>query len=529
MKKSYLAFRMGIVVLGALLVTSACSSTSDNKGGGGDGPRETLTIATGAVRSIDPARQYDQPALWVNGLALEGLIKLDETGKVQPALAESFKNPDPVTYVYTLRKGVKFWNGAEVTPEDVVFSLRRYQEDTAQTASKYESVKTIEATGPSEVTVTLKEPDSSWQYTPAYAGQIVEKKFAQKHAKDLGGPGVLTMGTGPWKPTDFNSSAGMTLVKNDAWWGAAEAGKDFKDSWKTVKLVFAASVPAAAALRAGDVDGVVGSDGTAFAGSSAKITSAPTETLGYVTLLTDSGPLADVHVRRALAHLLDRPAIIKSALKGFGDEAADMTSQRVWTDLPKDKVEAAYAQIPSYEYDIEAAKKELAQSAYPDGATIVAETISTYPSFVRTTEILKEAAAKIGIKIDIKGVPGAQWLTDSTDHKIELTVSTYSSLSPDPNFYPNTLMRADGVGAGGSNYANLEAPGLDEAIRGASIAPAQSEEQLKAVTSALKANAEQVGYIPVYTQKAVFAHDAAISFDGFSQYSMGTPYPLYVK
>ncbi|MFI5429299.1 ABC transporter substrate-binding protein [Aeromicrobium sp. UC242_57] len=197
--------------------------------------------------------------------------------------------------------------------------------------------------------------------------------------------------------------------------------------------------------------------------------------------------------------------------------------------LPKDQVEAAYAEIPAYEYDLDAAKKELAQSAYPDGATIVAETISTYPSFVRTTEILKEAAAKIGITIDIKGVPGAQWLTDSTDHKIELTVSTFSSLSPDPNFYPDTLMRADGVGAGGSNYADLEAPGLADAISAASAAPAQSEEQLKAVVAALKANADQVGYIPVYTQKAVFAHDAKISFDDFSQYSMGTPYPLFIK
>ncbi|MFI5429300.1 ABC transporter substrate-binding protein [Aeromicrobium sp. UC242_57] len=133
--------------------SSARAAGPPDDGGGSDGPKDTLTIATGAVRSVDPARQYDQPSLWVNGLALEGLIKPHPSGKVQPALAESFENPDPVTYVYTLRKGVKFWNQAEVTPEDVVFSLKRYQEQTAQTASKYKSVKSIEATGPMEVTV----------------------------------------------------------------------------------------------------------------------------------------------------------------------------------------------------------------------------------------------------------------------------------------------------------------------------------------------------------------------------------------
>jgi peptide/nickel transport system substrate-binding protein len=478
---------------------------------------------------MDPARQYDQPALWVNGLALEGLIKIDSAGKVQPALATKVENPDPLTYVYTLREGVKFWNGAEVTTDDVVYSLRRYQDETAQTASKYKSVDTIEATGPMEVTVTLKRPDSSWPYTPAYAGQIVEKKFADAHADNLGGPGVLTMGTGPWQPKDFNSSAGMTFVKNDGWWGAAEARDDFDESWKTVKLVFAAAVPGAAAVRAGDVDGMVGGDGTAFSGSNVELTKAPTETLGYITLLTDKGPLADVHVRRAIAHLVDRDSIIASALKGFGDPATHMTSQRVWTELPEDAVEAAYDDIETYDYDLDAAKRELEQSEYADGATIEAEVISTYPSFVRATEILKEQAAKIGLTIDIKGMPGAEWLTNSSNHTMEMTVSTYSSLSPDPNFYPNTLMRADGLEAGGSNYANLDAPGLDDFVQSASTAPAQSAEQLEAVVGALTINASEAAYIPIYTQQAVFAHDPELSFDGFSQYAMGSPYPLSIK
>lgn len=528
MKKSVRTLRMGIAALGIVLVASACGSSSDDSSGG-DHSDSTLTIATSGIRSMDPARQYDQPALWVNGLALEGLIKLDSTGKVQPALATKVDNPDPLTYVYTLREGVKFWNGAEVTTDDVVYSLTRYQDETAQTASKYASVDTIKATGPMEVTVTLKQADSSWQYTPAYAGQIVEKKFAEAHDKDLGGPGVLTMGTGPWQPKDFNSSAGMTFVKNESWWGAAEAGDDFKESWKTVKLVFAAAVPGAAAVRAGDVDGVVGGDGTAFSsGSSVELTKAPTETLGYLTLLTDKGPLADVHVRRALAHLVDREAIIKSALKGFGDPATQMVSERVWTDLPKDEVAAAYDQIEDLDYDVDAAKAELEQSAY-DGEKIVAEVISTYPSFVRATEILKEEAAKIGLEIEIKGLPGAEWLTNSSNHTTEMTVSTYSSLSPDPNFYPNTLMRADGIPVGGSNYANLDVPGLDGFVRSASTTKAQSKEQLAAVVGALKANASQAAYIPIYTQQAVFAHDPKLSFDGFSQYAMGSPYPLYVK
>lgn len=528
MKKSVRTLRMGIAALGIVLIAGACGSSSDDSPGG-DHSDSTLTIATSGIRSMDPARQYDQPALWVNGLALEGLIKLDSTGKVQPALATKVDNPDPLTYVYTLREGVKFWNGAEVTPEDVVYSLTRYQDETAQTASKYASVDTIKATGPMEVTVTLKQADSSWQYTPAYAGQIVEKKFAEEHDKDLGGPGVLTMGTGPWQPKDFNSSAGMTFVKNEAWWGATEAGDDFKESWKTVKLVFAAAVPGAAAVRAGDVDGVVGGDGTAFSsGSSVELTKAPTETLGYLTLLTDKGPLADVHVRRALAHLVDREAIIKSALKGFGDPATQMVSERVWTDLPEGDVAAAYDQIESLDYDVDAAKAELEQSEY-DGEKIVAEVISTYPSFVRATEILKEEAAKIGLEIEIKGLPGAEWLTNSSNHTTEMTVSTYSSLSPDPNFYPNTLMRADGIPVGGSNYANLDVPGLDGFVRSASTTKAQSKEQLAAVVGALKANASEAAYIPIYTQQAVFAHDPKLSFDGFSQYAMGSPYPLYVK
>jgi peptide/nickel transport system substrate-binding protein len=103
----------------------------------------------------------------VDGLSLETLVQFGPQGQVEPDLATSWSQTSPVTYVYHLRQGVKFWDGHPLTAADVAYSLNYDRAAGSDVAFSFADVKSITATNPSTVTVTLTAPDASWKYVPA--------------------------------------------------------------------------------------------------------------------------------------------------------------------------------------------------------------------------------------------------------------------------------------------------------------------------------------------------------------------------
>src|SRR5712691_2115585 len=96
------------------------------------------------------------------GLFMERLLRFSPDNKLEPELATSVTQPDPVTYVYHLRHGVRFWDGHQMTSADVVSSLDYQRAPGSETVTYYTNVKNIEAAGPYTVVVTLKKPNSGW-------------------------------------------------------------------------------------------------------------------------------------------------------------------------------------------------------------------------------------------------------------------------------------------------------------------------------------------------------------------------------
>ena len=141
----------------------------------------------------------DWDALWTSGRPQRSDTDPDTlVTRLRPNLARSMHQPDPVTYVYKLRHGVKFWDGSPLTAADVVYSMNKHLDPKAasELASYYASVKWIRATAPDEVTIKLKAPDATFQYVPGFfAALVVKQQFWQDHLKDIGTAGVLTMGT----------------------------------------------------------------------------------------------------------------------------------------------------------------------------------------------------------------------------------------------------------------------------------------------------------------------------------------------
>ncbi len=206
-----------------------------------------LRIATDyQLPTLDPTK-YSSATI-VTSLSLETLLTLGPQGQLLPNLATSWSATNPVTYVYHLRQGVKFWDGDELTAADVAFSWNYEREAGSQYNTGFGSVKSVTASGPSTVVVRLVHPDASWQDTPAFTGEVFEKKFFEAHPRTFGQPGTLIMGTGPWEVDSLDPTTGAQLSGNPDWWDGTVPIDHISVQ------IFANSTSEALAFRAGDED-----------------------------------------------------------------------------------------------------------------------------------------------------------------------------------------------------------------------------------------------------------------------------------
>ncbi len=294
-------------------------------------------------------------------LSLETLLKLSAQGQLEPDLATSWSQINPVTYVYHLRPGVKFWDGALTAP-DVVYSLNYDRAPGSEAGYAFASVKSVAADGPSTVVVTLKQPDASWQYVPAeIASEIFEMKFAEDHKSSFGEPGTLIMGTGPWEVNSFDPTSGIQLSANPTWWGG-------KVPIQHISLdFFSSDTSLALAFRAGeiDLDPFVPDPQNFAATSGAKIITAPSCAGAVFSMNTQLAPWDDVHVRRAVAYALNRADII-AANGGYATPKYTLIPTEMLLSIASQpQVNALYGSLPLYQYDVAMAKHQNGRVGVP--------------------------------------------------------------------------------------------------------------------------------------------------------------------
>lgn len=320
----------------------------------------------------------------------QGLLVYDKDGELHPSLASSWREVSPTEYRYTLRSGVRFSNGKPVTPEDVLYSMRfAMSPRTGGAASTfYLSVKSLEQSGPNEITVTLRHPDPGWKYTPAHwSGWIYDKAAMVKAGSKFGGPRGIPIGSGPYAITQFSSDH-VTFVRNPNY-----AGPRPKVARVTVNFI-ADDATRLAAMQSGDIDGtfMVPLDDVPQWQKvpSLELLSVGSPNITYMFFNTTRAPFDDVHVRRAVMYAFNREAVVRNLLHGNARVANTIVPPELWVNqgLTPEQVEARSADLgPEYPYDIDKAKSELAKSRYPRGFS--------------TTVIYTGASAEVGTGMQV--------------------------------------------------------------------------------------------------------------------------------
>ncbi|MEV0588880.1 ABC transporter substrate-binding protein [Nonomuraea sp. NPDC050310] len=533
-RRSFLLATALIAGTGAL---AACGS------GGGSGSSPAPAGTTGAPKTADLLRVALPSSLStldvskeagimnyvVALLCQEALVAVGEDGGLQPSLAASWERKDARTYVYQLRQGVTFADGAALTAADVVASLNLHaaKGSTSAFAYAYAGVESIEATAPAEVTITLKQPDASFAWTPSPGTLLVtSEKFLKDTGADLGTPTGKILGTGPYKVTEFAPDSHVTLERNDAWWGGEAPYRQIRIDFipeESTRLL---------AMRGGQVDVALNVPAEQIdqwkAVSGVQVMTAADRSLVTLAFNTAKKPWDDVHVRRAVGHAVDRAGIVKSILRGHGAVATTIPDPVQWGGvLGEAEVKALYASIPQVEFDLAKAKAELAQSASPQGFGDTVTYPNSGPQIGRALLTLAQNLKTIGITLEVKEVPLEQWIAELGAHSAGIYAGWYFATTGDPSEYVNQLLDGGATGKNGTNiaeYANAEVTKLLADAK----ASTDDAERGKLLGQALLKSAADLPYQPLWWGEAATAFGPSVTATGFGPYFFVGPWAAKV-
>lgn len=345
---------------------------------------DPTSAAAGAIDSV----------LYSN--VFEGLTRFMGDGSVVPGLAESWDiSEDGLTYTFTLRDGVTFHDGTTMDAEDVKFTLDRILAEDSANAQKalYAAISAVEVIDPRTVRLTLSEPNGSMLFNLAWGDAVI---VAPESIDDIK---QQPIGTGPFKFDNWTQGDSIELSQYDEYWGEQPALTN-----ATFKFI---SDPTAAfaAVMAEDVDVFTGFPAPEnlpqFAADPRfQVLTGSTEGETILSTNNKKPPFDDVRIRKALAHAIDRQAIIDGAMFGYGTPIGTHFAPHnpAYVDLTGDSA-----------YNPEQARALLAEAGLPDGFETALHLPP--PSYARRGgEIIAAQLAEVGIKAEIINVEWAQWL-----------------------------------------------------------------------------------------------------------------------
>ncbi|KEJ90833.1 ABC transporter substrate-binding protein [Sulfitobacter donghicola] len=345
---------------------------------------DPTSAAAGAIDSV----------LYSN--VFEGLTRFDSDGGVIPGLAKSWNiSEDGLTYTFMLNEGVTFHDGSTMDAEDVKFSLDRIGAEDSANAQKalYAAISEVNVIDPMTVEVKLAEANGNMLFNLAWGDAVIVAPESIEGIKQT------PIGTGAFKFDSWTQGDKIELSRNDSYWGTPAVLTK-----ATFKFI---SDPTAAfsAMMAEDIDvfsGFPAPENLPQFEADPRFQVLTGSTEGETILSTNNKmpPFDNVKVREALAHAIDRQAIIDGAMFGYGTPIGTHFA-------PHNPAYVDFTGMSSY--DPEKAKALLAEAGFADGFETTL--FLPPPSYARRGgEIIAAQLAQVGIKAEITNVEWAQWL-----------------------------------------------------------------------------------------------------------------------
>jgi len=473
-----MAWKRSLITVVALmaaipLAATACGRSATSNGNTSPGNRLVTMTKPGTsrvgsvtwavyrdVNSLDPIYAFDYPENTADSLMCESLLRQTPDGAVAPGLA-TMSQPSPTRLVFTIRPGVTFWDGHPVTPADVVYSLDRDMDVKlgGYYVMIFDRVRSIAATGASQVTITLTQPDY-WlpEQMASIGGMVIEKSFAQKQGRNYGTPAGSIMCTGAYMLKSWKPGVGVLAVANPHYWNPAVH--------PLVQQILIKGVPDVTAFTAAMETGAIQGSYTyglstldqLKSSGTVKVYQGPGWSTDVFAVSSLTGVLGDVRVRRALSMALDRQGIISSVYRG----AALMPR---WLSNPgtfgyaRGIFAAAYDSSPVLTQNIPAARR-LVQAAGATGRTLTIGTSSGLRDIAAVTGAYQAAAEAIGLKVKLDSVSAQNYIDFFVDPKFRVGVDALIGIAYGDWADPVAMLRVFELPGGVTNYDNFNDPAI---------------------------------------------------------------------
>ncbi len=429
----------------------------------------------------------------------EGLVKPAPDGGVVPALAESHTvSPDGLTYTFKLRAGARFHNGQPVTAADVQYSFDRLMgkgsPDGKPLTASLADVESVATPDAATCVIKLKQVNASFINLLATLAVLPAANDGQ-HDK-------APIGTGPYRFVSYEPQQRIVLEKFADYW------QDTRDMIDQVEFrIIKDDQTALLQLQSGAIDFTgVSSEQLPTLGSSFKVVSHPANSVFILAMNHARPPFDTLKVRQAIAHAIDKDAIIQAVFNGYAVKLGSNMSP-VMARFYQDGLQDTYPHNP------DKAKALLAEIGYPNGFPMTLSVSSHADLYGRTAQIVADQLAKVGIDVTIETVEWGVWLERIyTNREFDATLIDFTGkLDPQAVLgrYASNFRR---------NFINYNNPAYDALMEQAVRAtdPATQVERYKQAQQVL---AEDVA--------AVFLLDYQFNWAMKPQVEGYTPYPIF--
>ena len=478
-------------------------------------PAQNLSIAyADPLSSVDP--QLNNHA-GDRSLALhfwDSIINSRDGGKLEPALASSWRALDERTWEFKLRGDIKWQDGTPFTADDIVFSFQRARNVPGTVASYTGALRTVESSTAKDAQTVVIKTNTPNPMLPLDIASIyiVSKHVGEKSKTEDYNAGRAVVGTGPYKFVSHATGDRTVFERSASYYGP-------KPLWDKVTYRFINNgASRTAALLAGDVDVI---DKVAVTDVE-KLRKTPTVSVftypglrvlllqpsfrpGPNEFITDNAgkplaqnPLLDQRVRQALSIAINRKAIVDRVLQGTVTEANQ------W--MPKGSF-GFNPEVGDIAFSVERAKKLLAEAGFPQGFQITIHVPGDrYPQAPETVQAVAQFWTRIGVKTQVQVVPWAVYSGRATKNDFAVSVIAWGNGTGEAGYgLLQTLATNDAKrGRGANNWGRYSNESVDKALDAATVEfDARRREAI--FRHSVKLVTDDVGHIPLFHYQNIWA------------------------
>ncbi len=441
--------------------TSAPAAGAVKKGG-------TLKAGLdGDILTFDPLTSgaYADREVYYN--VYDTLVAFDTNLQIVPALAEKWETPDPKTYIFHIRQGVKFHDGTDLNADAVKFNIDRYLTDkTSRRKAEIDTITSVDVMDPYTVKFSLKAPFAPLLPTLAdRAGMILSPKVVQALGPDALAAKPVGAGSGPFKFVEAVKDDHITFERNPNYWKKDAAGNQLPYVDKLIYRPILDATVLLANLKTGDLDisySIAAKD-VAGVKSGSELVIKDVAGLGFNGLGFNVAkePFNKKELRQAVAEALDRDQINKTVYFGVNTVAQGAIPPSSW---------AFDANYKPYGANIAKAKEYLKAGGKPDGFTFDFKVGSGSPTTTQLAQLIKDQLAKAGITANLVQEERTTLSNDQNMGNFQMLIFGWSGRAdPDGNLY-NIFHTG-----GGLNYGGYSSPMVDDLLEKARAAGDQAQ------------------------------------------------------